>query len=279
VRTSFSGIGLAAMLFLLSAFSAGAAPAYDAAEIRDLLGKGRFSPPQTDAALALLERTDRRGLPVSALTHRLREGIARKAEPKAILGVLEDRLAHLERADEVARRCAQQGVPVRDRERALVRLADSFAQGVTPGDVTDLIPAAAPGKTDLDAIARAAEVMGRLERKGFPPRDTRDVVASALSESWEPDRMEGLVGLFLEADMLRLSPDETREALVTGIREKKELPRLEEKIQDAAEDRGQSARDEAPGAAASGGSSEERRDKGKGQRGKGKGKGQDKPKK
>jgi hypothetical protein len=262
-----------AAALLLAAPEARAAAAYEPAEIRALLGKGRFSPQQADAAVALLERTERRGLPVSALTHRLREGVARKAEPRAILGVLEDRLAHLERADDVARRCAQQGVPVRDRERALVRLADSFAQGVTPGDVTDLLPDAARGKPDLEAIARAAEVMARLERKGFPARDTRDVVASALAESWAPDRMDGLVGLFLEADMLRLSPEETREALVDGIRERKELPRLEEKIHDAAEDRGEKAKD----AAAGGSPSEERRDKG-GQ-GRGKGKGKDKPKK
>jgi hypothetical protein len=274
VRTSLQRIVRTAILPFVLVSAAFGAPAYDAAEMRGLLGKGQFTAQQTDAALALLDRTDRRGLPVSALTNRLREGIARKARPTAILGVLEDRLASLERADEVVRRCAQQGIPVRDRERALVRLADSFALGVTPGDVTDLLPTARQGKTDLDGIARAAEVMGRLERKGFPPRDTRDVVASALAESWSADRMEGLVGLFLEADMLRLSPDETREALVEGIREKRELPRLEEKIHHAAEDRGEKATD----AGGTRGSSEERRDKGKGQRGKGKDKDK-KPKK
>ena len=213
----------AAIFILWGAVRLSAGPAFDAAEVRGLLDKGRFTPPQTQAALALLDRAERGGLPTSMLVNRIREGIARRAEPKAVLGVVEDRLQQLERADDVVRQCAASGIAVRDRERSLLTLADAFAQGVTPGDVLAILPAAAEGKRDVETIARAAETLGRLARKGFPPKDTRDVV-SAAAAAWPADRLDDLVGLFLQADALRLAPDEAREVLLQEVRDKKKDP-------------------------------------------------------
>jgi hypothetical protein len=78
--------------------------------------------------------------------------------------------------------------------------------------------------------------MARLDRKGFPPRDTRDIVAAAIAAAWPPDRLDGLLGLFLEADALHLAPDEVRSVLVEGIRQRKEGPSLVDKMRRAAEE-------------------------------------------
>jgi hypothetical protein len=185
--------------------------------------------------LALLDGADRRGLPVSELVDRIREGIARRARPEAILGVVQDRTEQLQGADEVVRRCAQAGITVRNRERVIVRLADSLAQGVAPGDIMALLPAVR-GDGDVESIAHAAEVMGRLERKGFATDETRDVVAAAVAEGWAADRMDELVGLFLEADFMRVPSDEASALLRDGIREKKQPPGLLRKMEQAAED-------------------------------------------
>lgn len=215
------------IFFLATAVFAAAVPsgadAFDEAEVRALLDKGRFAPAQSQAVLALLDRADREGLPVSMLLNRVREGIARRAEPRAVLGVLEDRFRQLGRADEILKHCGTRGIAVRDRERSLLTLADAFAQGVTPGDVLALLPAAADAKRDVEAVTRAAETLGRLARKGFPAKDTREVVAVAMVV-WPPERLPDLVGLFLQADALRLSPDEARDLLVQEVRDKKEDP-------------------------------------------------------
>ena len=213
----------AVVFILVAAARLSAAPGYDPAEVRGLLDKGRFTPAQSQAALALLERADRDGLPASMLVNRLREGIARRADARAVLGVVEDRLQQLQRADEVVRQCAARGIAVRERERALLTIADAFAQGVTPGDVLALLPAAAESRRDVETVARAAETLGRLARKGFPSKDTRDVVAAAAA-AWPAERLDDLVGLFLQADALRLSPDETRELLLQEVRDKKKDP-------------------------------------------------------
>lgn len=217
------GARRAAIFILLAAARLSAAPAFDAAEVRGLLDKGRFTAPQAQAALALLDRADREGLPTSMLVNRIREGIARRAEPKAVLGVVEDRLQQLTRANDVLQQCAARGITVRDRERSLLTLADAFAQGVTPGDVLALLPPAAEAKRDVETITRGAETLGRLARKGFPPKDTRDVVAAAAA-AWPAERMEDLVGLFLQADALRLSPEEARDLLLQEVRDKKRDP-------------------------------------------------------
>jgi hypothetical protein len=207
--------------FLVAALSALYSP-IDTAEVRGLLEKGRFTPAQSQAVLALLDRGGRQDLPVSMLVNRIREGIARHAEPKAVVGVIEDRLGQLERADEILHRCSERGIAVRERERILLTLADAFAQGVTPGDVLDLLPAAVKAKADVEVVARAAETLGRLARKGFAPKDTRDVVAAAVAAEWPAAQLEDLLGLFLEADALQLAPAETRELLLQVVRDKKD---------------------------------------------------------
>lgn len=218
-----SSVRVLTAVAVLAALPVLAKPTVDEAEVRALLEKGRFTPPQSQALLAFLDRADRQGLPVTMLVNRVREGVARRAEPKAVLGVVEDRLRQLERAEEVVQKCRQHGVAVRDRERALLTLADAFALGVAPGDVLALVPPAAEAKKDVEAVARAAETLGRLARKGFPPKDTRDVVAVAMAV-WPVERMEDLVGLFLQADALRLAPDETRDLLIQEVRDKKGDP-------------------------------------------------------
>jgi hypothetical protein len=228
---------LLAALFCAAFVVSVAAQSTDAGEdVRVLLERGRFSPQQSQAALALLDRADKRALPVGALTNRIREGIARRVEPKGILGVVQDRLADLERADDAMRDCAQRGIPVRDRERSLLRLADAFTLGVKPGDVAVLIPAAVTGKGDLETVAHAAEVLGRLERKGFAASETREIVAAAVAAAWPAAQMDGLVGLLLEADALHLTLSDARELIVEGIREKKDGPALVAKMKQRGRD-------------------------------------------
>jgi hypothetical protein len=224
-----------ALLCAVFAAPARAQPGESPDDVRALLDKGRFTPQQSQAAVAMLDRAERRALPTAALTNRIREGIARHVEPKAILDVVQDRLADLERADDAVRECAQRGIAVRDRERSLLRLADAFTLGVKPGDVAVLIPAAAAGRGDLETVAHAAEVVGRLGRKGFTAGDTREIVAAAIAAAWTPERLDGIVGLLLEADALHLSLSDARELIVEGIREKKDGPALVAKLKRAAE--------------------------------------------
>src|SRR6266571_7362628 len=210
-----------ALLVLAAAGPVWGDAAFDAGALRALLEARGFSATQTQGALAMLERANARGLPASALANRMREGMARRAEPSAILAVLSDRLSKLQRADDVVRGCAK-GIAVRDRERSLLRLADSFSMGVTPGDVMSVLPAAARANRDLESVSQAAEVMGRLGRKGFPPEDTREVLAAATAAGWTRDQTDGLVDVFLEARRLGVTQEKTRQILAEGILEKKE---------------------------------------------------------
>lgn len=211
-----------ALLVLAAAGPVRGDAAFDAGALRALLEARGFSATQTQGALAMLERANARGLPASALANRMREGMARRAEPSAILAVLSDRLSKLQRADDVVRGCAKEGIAVRDRERSLLRLADSFSMGVTPGDVMSVLPAAARANRDLESVSQAAEVMGRLGRKGFPPEDTREVLAAATAAGWTRDQTDGLVDVFLEARRLGVTQEKTRQILAEGILEKKE---------------------------------------------------------
>jgi hypothetical protein len=216
------------LLVLVASASVWGDTSFDASNIRGRLESSGFTPSQAQTALAILDRAEARGLPASTLANRIREGIARGAQPSAILGVLADRSTELERADDVTRRCAKEGIPVRDRDRSLMRLADSFSMGVTPGDVVTVVMAASRAGRDLETVSRAAEVMGRLDRRGFPPADTRDVLAAATGAGWTRDQMDGLVDTFLEAQRLGVGRERMRQILADGIRDRKDPSHLVE---------------------------------------------------
>src|SRR5260370_7782234 len=86
-RTASCRAGLALLVLVVSGPVWGD-PAFDAGAARGLLQARGFSETQTQAALGMLERANARGLPASALTNRLREGIARRPEPPPILAAL-----------------------------------------------------------------------------------------------------------------------------------------------------------------------------------------------
>jgi hypothetical protein len=216
------------LLVLVASPTAWGDASFEPSNIRGRLEAKGFTPSQAQAALAILDRAEARGLPASTLANRIREGFARGAQPSAILGVLSDRLADLERADAVTRRCAREGITVRDRDLSMMRLADSFSMGVTPGDVVAVLPAVSRAGRDLETVSRAAEVMGRLGQRGFPPADTRDVLAAATGAGWTRDQMDGLVDTFLEAQRLGVGRERTRQILADGIRDRKDPSHLVE---------------------------------------------------
>src|SRR5258708_3021854 len=229
VRSDLARLGgVIPLLVLVASGPVWGDASFDAGDIRGRLESRGFTPSQTQAALAMLDRAQGHGLPASTLVNRIREGIARRAQPSAILGVLTDRLADLERAEEVTRRCAKEGITVRDRDRSLMRFADSFSMGVTPGDVVTLLPAAAKAGRDLETVSQAAEVMGRLSQKGFAPADTRDVLAAATGAGWTREQMDGLVDVFLEAQRLGVGREKMRQMFAEGIRDRKDPSHLVE---------------------------------------------------
>jgi hypothetical protein len=243
---------LAATAFVvLTCGTAWGRPSFDGNSLRSLLAAHGFAPAQTQTVLATLERAEASGLPASVLESRVREGLARHAEPAAIQRVLDRALGELATADGLARRGSGQGITVRDRQGSLTRLADSLAMGVTQEDVASLFPAAAGAKRDLDSVSRAAEVMGRLARQGSPAADTREVLRAALAAGWTRDQMDGLVDVFATARHLGVPRGKTRQMLADGIRNGRGLDRLSEEVKAGAKAAGATSAAASPRSGAS----------------------------
>jgi hypothetical protein len=224
----------AAALAVLTCGIAWGRPSFDESSLRGLLAAHGFAPAETRAVIATLERAEAAGLPTSVLENRLREGLARHAHPADVRRVLDRRLGDLAAADGLARRASGRGIPVRDRQGSLTRLADSLAMSVAQEDVASLFPAAVGAKRGLEDVSRAAEVMGRLSRQGSPAPDTRDVLQAALAAGWTRGQMDGLVDVLGSARRLGVPPGRARQVLVDGIRNGKGFARLSDEVKAAA---------------------------------------------
>lgn len=175
-----------ALAWLLASSAAGALPAaaqsVPAPERDALIRLHVARGGRADDVEALLRHADtagERGLPVAVLTNKIREGLAKGADPKRIDAVIVQMAAHLEGADRIVRD-VEPGAPARDA--AVTLLAEALGGGVTVDEVRAIQrQAAAAGGTTLTAetLASAAKGLHFIKEAKLASVDGTAVVVEA----------------------------------------------------------------------------------------------------
>jgi hypothetical protein len=135
-----------------------------------------------EALMRLAEDAGAKGLPVAPLTNKIREGLAKRADPKRIELVIRQMTTNLESADRLVREIdpASAG-PARDDSVTL--LAESLGAGVTPDEVRELRKQSqAPGRPGMSAesLASAARGLSSIKDARLPVGEGSAVMAEAV---------------------------------------------------------------------------------------------------
>ena len=137
---------------------------------------------QADAAGA-------KGLPVTPLRNKIREGFAKGHNPKQIEAVVNQMVQNLEAADRIARD-VEPGAAAAARESAVTLLADALGSGLTGDEIRELQrQAQATASQDL---AGAAKGLSFIKEARLPVNEGTAVMSEAVRQKFRAYEMQDL---------------------------------------------------------------------------------------
>lgn len=144
---------------------------------------------EVDALVRQADEVAAKGLPVGPLTNKIREGLAKGADPKRIELVIRQMATHLETADRLLREMepASGGT---GREASVTLLAESLGAGVTPDQVRELRRLAQPASNtskppvSAESLAGAAKGLSFIRDAQLPVAEGTAVIAEALRQGF-----------------------------------------------------------------------------------------------
>lgn len=140
---------------------------------------------EVDMLLRRAEEASTRSLPVEPVTNKIREGLAKGADPQRIDAIVRQMVANLRVSDELVRELAP-SASAAERRGAVVLLAESLDAGVTADEVRELRNAggAAGGSSTPDRVASSAKGLSLIKAARLSAVDGRQVMAEAVRRGY-----------------------------------------------------------------------------------------------
>ncbi len=141
-----------------------------------------------DTLIRQAEDAASKGLPAGALTNKIREGLAKGADPKRIESVLRQMTTNLETADRLVR---EMNLPSggAGRDASLTLLAESLGAGVTVDEVRDIRQQAqSSGKSPLplEGLANGAKGLSFIKEARLSGAEGSAVIVEAIRQGFRP---------------------------------------------------------------------------------------------
>jgi hypothetical protein len=145
---------------------------------------------EVEALVRIADNAAARGLPARPLTNKIREGLAKGADPARIDLVVREMVAHLDTADRLVREMDSAAGGAR-RDALVTLLAEPLGSGVTEDDVRGLrrqvqTPAGQP-PASIEALANGARGLAFIVEAGLPRDEGTAVIAEALRRGFRPE--------------------------------------------------------------------------------------------
>jgi hypothetical protein len=141
---------------------------------------------EVDALIRHADGAAAKGLPVPALTNKIREGLAKGVAPQRIELVIQRMVLDLDTADRLLR--GMEPAPSKTGlEGAVTLLGDSLTAGVTPDEVRELArqtQASAKPALTPDALAGAAKALSLIKEARLPVADGTAVIVEAVRQGF-----------------------------------------------------------------------------------------------
>jgi hypothetical protein len=147
-----------------------------------------------EALLRRVEEASTKGLPAEPLTNKIREGLAKGADPIRIDAVVQQMVVHLETSDRLLRELA---APGQGRGANLTLLAEALGGGVTPEEVREISRTAQTGGAPVtpvalvapDRLVSAAKGLSFIKSARLSPDDGTAVMVEATRRGFRPSEL------------------------------------------------------------------------------------------
>lgn len=150
---------------------------------------------RADEVDGLLRRADEaasQSLPVEPIANKIREGLAKGADPQRIDAIVRQMVANLRVADGLVRELAP-GAAAPERRAAVVLLAESLDAGVTVDEVRELRGVGgADGAATPDRVASSAKGLSLIKAARLSAVDGRSVMTEAVRRGYRATELVDL---------------------------------------------------------------------------------------
>jgi hypothetical protein len=130
-----------------------------------------------------------KGLPVTPLKNKIREGFAKGHNPRQIEAVVNQMVQNLEAADRIARD-VEPGAAAAARENAVTLLADALGSGLTTDEIRELQRQAQ--STSSQDLAGASKGLSFIKEARLPVNDGTAVMSEAVRQKFRSFEMQDL---------------------------------------------------------------------------------------
>lgn len=180
----------AAALQLRQAASRAEAAGVPASQIRAVLERAlarEVPAAYIEQYLGAAARAAQAGVPVTPVTNKVLEGLAKGADPQGIAQTTMSLAASLQRARGVVDEAQRHGLRSRRvtaRLGAMQHMATALQRGATEAQLRELVAAGQQGKQTIEELGAAAEALGELLDRRFPASGSVRLMGTALEHRY-----------------------------------------------------------------------------------------------
>lgn len=199
---------------------------------RILEQKTNFSSKEIQIIIVLLDRANKRDLPVEFLVDRIKEGIARKASFQTIFKIITGKIEKMELADKLIEDCLNKGMKTKNIRYSRNILRVSLEKGLSVAEFRHLFNLGLLHGMKLEELVKTTKLFVELTGEKIPGEYVREVITLAMIKKLNVKRVHKTVRLFLEAKRMHIQTEEAREIIIEGISKGWNLRRMRENIRE-----------------------------------------------
>jgi len=184
---------------------------------RFLKEKSSFTEEQINTLICRLREAEAENLPVSHLSNRIKEGVAKKREFSDILQVLDRKIAQFREARNLVEKFARKGMIIKEKQYSIHVLGELLEMGYPEDDFINLANIAILRKIKCEDILGMAKLQMELQRKEFPFSETREIITAAILKKMKPPSIKSILRLLRDAKIRGLDIEKVRKIVIEGI--------------------------------------------------------------
>jgi len=195
-------------------------------EVSDMLETRGMEREESARILEACREAEDRDVPLSMLTPRIREGLAKKIPSPRVAKALQDETEDLSMARSVIRQVSGAGHFL-EHHHLWQRTANLLAADISPGIIRALIELSA---AEPDIYQPASALYAALSEWGLTEDEAMRVVRAAAASSLALDEYSQIPSLFSRARREYISPDEIAQRIVSELPQVKTTKQLEKRV-------------------------------------------------
>lgn len=174
-----------------------------------------FNEKEIESLIALIESAQKDSLLYELLANRVKEGIARKVNFKAIFNVVNSKLQYLNTAKKIIKE--QQGLVSKDQNYSVQVLSELIEKGLNQEEFKTVCGMAVQNKMTMEETLHIGEALIKLREEKFSFEFCIEIIAAIISKKPKIDYVERVIKIIIQSKNTNIKQEEVKDIIIDGI--------------------------------------------------------------